>query len=171
MRGSESDRVTRFPYIATLDPERLAPIVRQVLDDEGAAVESWDVEPLTGGFSQAAAFRVFGQAAVGSLRLPWSVFLKQIKAPEEYAPGKDGDGWRREALLYEEHVLDDLPAGLHAPICYLVEQTSKTEYWLWCEFVGGVHGRDWPRSRYGEAARHVGQLRVTAAGLVLSQRS
>ena len=44
------------------------------------------------------------------------------------------------------------------PRCYLIDRISVGEYWLWCEFIDGVHGKDWPRSRFHEAARHVGQL-------------
>ena len=145
-------------YISTLDLDRLTPIIRQALDDDGATVVSWDVEPLTGGHSRMATVRVGGEATIEGQSLPWSVFLKQIMAPKQYKSGKDGDGWRREILLYEEHVFDDLSTGLQPPRCYLIDRMSGGEYWLWCEFIDGVHGKDWPRSRFHEAARHVGQL-------------
>ena len=147
-----------FVYLSTLDLDRLTPIIRQALDDDGATVVSWDVEPLTGGHSRMGTVRVWGEATIEGQSRPWAVFVKQIMAPEQYKPGKDGDGWRREVLLYEEHVFDGLPTGLQPPRCYLIDRISVGEYWLWCEFIDGVHGKDWPRSRFHEAARHVGQL-------------
>ena len=150
--------LTDFPYIAALDNDRLTPIVRQVVEDGSADVQSWSIGSLTGGHSNQATCRVSGVASVGGKSQPWSVFLKQISAPDEDQPGKEGDGWRREVLLYEENVLDQMPAGLSAPQCYLNEKTSPTEHWLWCELIEGVHGREWQLPRFIQAARHAGQL-------------
>jgi hypothetical protein len=64
--------------------------------------------------------------------------------------------WKREALLYESGLLDDLPTGLMAPRCFGVVEQPDGEYWLSLEEVNDDVGARWPLAHYGVVAHHLG---------------
>jgi hypothetical protein len=43
--------------------------------------------------------------------------------------------WKREALVYHSGILNQLPAGIRAPICYAVEEYSDGNVWVWFEDI------------------------------------
>jgi hypothetical protein len=69
-----------------------------------------------------------------------------------------GQDWRRESLVYESGLLDELPGGLAAPRCCGVLVRSEDELWIWLEEVKGEPGTEWSRERIVRGARHLGQF-------------
>ena len=64
--------------------------------------------------------------------------------------------WRREPLVYQSGLLENLPGSLTTPRCYGINE-HEGETWLWLEDVRDDIGSQWPLERYGLVARHFGQ--------------
>ncbi|MFM9278193.1 phosphotransferase [Paenibacillus jiagnxiensis] len=83
-------------------------------------------------------YHLFGDVKSDNQNLPWSIVLKVIKPDsEEKNNPQHHNYWRREALLFESNLLDDLPGLTRAPIRYLVEEQQDGTVWLWMEHVKG----------------------------------
>ena len=160
--------------LAGLEASQVTRLARRVLADAAADMVTWAHEPLSytvlalvsGGL-----FRVHGTARSGGATVPWSLVLKITKSPAE-APTSEGAGlpagfgddpsheqyWKREAEAYRAGLLSDLPGRLVAPRCYDVVEHADRGLWLWLEAIDDEYGGTWPLSRYGLAARHLGQF-------------
>lgn len=141
-----------------LDESMLATILQLAFDDKTATVMTWYAQPLDGGFSGSAVYRVQGEAQVGKQRTSWSFILKILSPTTGGQAPTDFDYWQREALLYQSGVLADLPRALVAPRCFAVVEMGNNERWLWLEDMGPANEIAWPIERYGLAARHLGQF-------------
>lgn len=144
--------------LQSLNPAALTAIVRQALQDGTAAVLDWSYQPLDGGFSGSAVYRIQGRAQTSHGTQPWSIILKVISPATGGQAPSDFDYWKREALLYQSGLLADLPADLVAPRCFEIGEFPDQSCWLWLEDMGAVEDDDWPLAHYGIAARHLGQM-------------
>lgn len=141
-----------------LDEQMLAAILQLALDDETATVVTWTAQPLDGGFSGAAVYRVQGRAQLVHQLTPWSFILKILSPATGGQAPTDFDYWQREALLYQSGLLADLPPDLVAPHCFAVVDMGDDTRWLWLEDMGEATEVAWPLQQYGLAARHLGQF-------------
>src|SRR5919202_5767728 len=101
-----------------VDRATLTPIVREATGKPALTVLDHRLVQLHGGADlSSAVYRVSGTGRSGTQHLDWSVILKIIRA----APGDEDPGWwhywKREALIYESGILDDLDCGIVAPRC------------------------------------------------------
>jgi hypothetical protein len=150
--------------INAIDRTTLTPLVRRALGREAAEVTDWDQTTLSGGSTGAGVFRFSGSARDGTATVPWVLVLKVV--PRQGVPGQ-GLGtsddpthqlyWKRELLVAQSGLLEELPVGLRAPTCYSTAEWSDG-YWLWLEAVHDSSGQAWPLERFGLAARHLGRL-------------
>ncbi len=133
-----------------LDRTRLQPVVRRVLQDEGADVEAWQcrrTEGWSSGETTSGVFQVSGRArSQGRLR-SWTVMLKILGGPG------NGEAFQPEADAYASGLPGRLPAGLRAPRCHGVERRREQETWIWLEALDDAHPGAWPLALYGQAAR------------------
>jgi hypothetical protein len=138
-----------------LDASMLRPIVGHALDAAVAVPIEWSVVPILAGDGQGlGVFRVSGSARVGGEPRAWSVILKVLPA----TPGPR-TAWNypaREALAYEQGLLDNLPPGLGAPRCF-GHAKHGGQHNLWLEDLGSDAIR-WRLDDYGEAARALGRF-------------
>lgn len=65
--------------------------------------------------------------------------------------------WKREVLVYQSGLLDNLPGSLTAPRCYAVVEYPGDEFWLWLEDVQEAD-RQWTMTQHSLAARHLGEF-------------
>ena len=72
--------------------------------------------------------------------------------------------WRREADAFESPLLAGLRGGLRAPYPHGVVDRRDGTVAVWMEDIAGDPGSGWPLTRYGLAARHLGQLQGALAG-------
>lgn len=135
----------------------LTPIIRQLLQDETAAITDWTSQPLQDGFSGFAVERRQGYAQTATGQQAWSLVRKIITPSGGSAYPAASDYWQREVLAYQSGVPTNLPAGLAAPRCFAIENPTVDEFWLWLEDIGRVDASTWPLKRYGLAARHFGR--------------
>lgn len=141
-----------------LDAATLTPIVRRLLQDATATVVTWTDEPLDGGFSGSAVYRVHGQAQLADRPAAWPLILKEISPATGGQAPTNFDYWQREALLYQSGLLVGLPPDLIAPQCFAVVEMGHDALWLWLEDMGAATAEEWSLQQYGLAARHLGQF-------------
>lgn len=141
-----------------LDEDILAAVVQLALDDARVTVVTWATQPLDGGFSGSAVYRVHGQAQLANQRITWSLILKVLSPATGGQEPTAFDYWQREALLYQAGLLAELPPTLVAPRCFAIAEMGHDALWLWLEDMGTDSGAAWPLEEYGRAARHLGQF-------------
>lgn len=138
----------------------LSPLVRQALRSNTVKVADWEYRPIHGGAGDfgtgmSGIYRFTGQANNRVEIVPWSLILKVVGSP---AHGGDPQGGFRELRAYQSGLLDNLTGGLVAPRCFGIVEQPVEVFWLWLEDVRDEVGPQWPLSRYGLAARHLGQF-------------
>lgn len=145
-----------------IDRAVLAPVVGRLLGSERAEIVDWTCETLLGGFITSVrgggVYRFSGTARIDEVMTPWSVVLKVKVANSLDAAPTDPYYWKRDCLAYQSGLLNDLSGDLVVPRCFGTVERSDDEVWIWLEEVADVHGGEWPASRYGLAARHLGQF-------------
>jgi hypothetical protein len=170
--------------LETVDRATLMPLVRRALRVEVFDISEWDYQPVEGGFSQEhgeiyGVYRFRGTAQTQSGTTPWSLILKATGSTLTGSQEPSAfDYWKREALVYQSGLLDDLPGDLVTPRCLeigaysvidqanmpgiVTDHTSEPgigeEYWLWLEEITDLEDEVWPFMRYGEVARHLGHF-------------
>ena len=148
--------------LASLDSGRLQEVIRAALGEPGAVLGEWDAVPLKGGAGALVGRRsldlLSGTAQVGVAERAWRVVLKVLARVAGHDDPTRISYWKREFLLHDSGLLDDLPAGLRAPLCYGCDELADGTAWLWLEHIREDGQRTWPISRWALAARHLGQF-------------
>jgi hypothetical protein len=140
-----------------LTPGRLQEVIRAALHEPAALLAECEALARPGAASSAL-YRLSGTALVGAVERAWSVVLKTIE-PAAGEPDPASIFYpRRELLLYQSGVLDDLPAGLRAPCCYGWDTRPDGSVWLWLEEIREEGEREWPLARWALAARRLGRF-------------
>jgi hypothetical protein len=157
-----------------LDAMMLTPLVRAVLENGAAEVINWEVAPLLQSkTSPAAVYRIAGIAQTQDGVLPWSLVLKESQAKvsstsvghnTSHDP-KSQWYWKRELLLYQSGLSDELPEGFVTPQVYCIEDEPEFNR-IWMEDVRDDVGMIWPLQPYRHVAQHFGRFN----GLYLAQR-
>ena len=141
---------------------RLREVVQLALEEPNAVLRGWDAAPPPGGYCGLAGgstlYLLSGTARVGAVEYPWRVVLKVLSP----VSGRDNPtrvhDWKREMLLYRSGLLEALPVGVRAPLCYGCDEQEDGSVWIWLEHVREDGERMWPTARWALAARHLGQL-------------
>lgn len=156
---SEMDRSKFEKRLQSVDQTTLTPIVRALFDTTNVTVRTWHYQVVEGGFGHAyGVYRFQGEALVCDETRDWSAMLK-VLGPERGSPEPTAwDYWKREALIYQDGLLNDLAEGLTAPRYLSGVEYADQEAWLWMEEVHESGSDEWPLERYGLAARHLGQF-------------
>src|SRR6266702_2893665 len=93
----------------------------------------------------------------------WSLVLKVLSLTSEGSnPATSSEThvlyWKREALVYQSDLLDDLPGGVRGPRCYGIVEHADSSVWLWLEDVKEIYGPRWPLEQCARAAQSLGQM-------------
>jgi hypothetical protein len=155
--------------ILAIDSATLTTPVRNALGSSTAAILDWQSAPLRGGVGNPVSlglYRFSGTAQDRGQVVPWSMVLKMAQSPANVGVVDMGEGedprhwnyWKREMYLLQSDLLDHLPPGLAAPVCYRVEERPGSVIWLWLEEIVEVRNEPWSLDRFGLAARHFGRF-------------
>ncbi|AOZ91296.1 phosphotransferase [Paenibacillus crassostreae] len=111
----------------------------------------------TPNFTTAGIYHLHGLVRTNNEQLPWSIILKVIKpdSAEKEEP-QHHNYWRREALIFESKVLDNLPESIEVAKSYLVEEQQDGTIWLWMEYVEGIHAHS--QEQFNFIARQLGRF-------------
>jgi hypothetical protein len=144
----------------------LSPIVRQALRRDALQLQNWQMTQFAGGFGNPVSLGLYRFEGTGQDRddlVPWSVILKLIQSPANVGWVDMGEGddpthwnyWKRETLVYQSDLLEDLPEGMVAPRCFGVVELPGDIAGLWLEDVADSCGGVWSLDRYALTARHL----------------
>jgi hypothetical protein len=154
--------------LQTIDSEDLTPIVRHALESPYARVLNWQSVPLTGGLGHTVTsgigiYRFFGTAQIEDQVLPWSVVIKTRSSASKQVIHDPTSlhYWKRELLIYQCRLFDDVGVGFALPRCYGTVEHEDGEQWLWLEYIEESK-EIWPLERFGLAARHLGQFNAAS---------
>ncbi len=150
----------------------LRDVVRACVGKPEAVIERWRVEPVVDvltNFATAALVRVSGIACGGGARLPWSLVVKRVQSlrhspglaliPEEMRESNIASyPWRSELDAYRSDLATLLPAGLRAPVVYLIEEHDDDRATMWMEDVATDPAAVWDLDRYARAAALLGRM-------------
>jgi hypothetical protein len=152
----------------TLDRSAITPLVRRAMQSPTVEVSDWSVYPIHSGDGEGlGVYRFVGTGEDRGQLAGWSLILKAFGAPAEGGEEGDWNYWKREAMVYQSGLLDELPGGLVAPRCLGVEELADGIVRLWLEDVAPENDEPWSLDRYALAARHLGQFN----GVYLVERS
>ena len=100
-----------------------------------------------------------GTAQDAGGELPWSAVVKVGGPAEDSARSDPGhhEYWKREVLVYQSGILEQLPGNLVAPHCYAIQELPDEKHCIWLEAVDESE-RHWTMAQYQLAARHLGQF-------------
>jgi Phosphotransferase enzyme family len=114
----------------------------------------------TSNFTTSGIYHLHGFVRIMNEQLPWSIILKVIKPDSaEKEESLHHNYWRREALVFESKLLDDLPDSIHAAKSYLVEEQQDGTLWLWMERVEGQYAHS--QEQFDFIARQLGRFNGT----------
>ena len=150
-------------YVAGIDDEARAELVREVLQDRRARLVSWREEPMGGGGSGSELYTISGEATSSGTVLPWKFILKMFNHEGEgWQEGSTDptawDFWKREWLVYQAPWIQGLLEGLVAPRCFGSGELAETALWVAMEDLTAANQRPWSLSRFAAAARHLGEF-------------
>ena len=130
-------------------------VVSKILDKSDVFVNCWNIETMSKGMSGGDLFKLHGKFE-NDLLNEWSVVLK-ILYREKSPQGLTQYDWNREALVYQSGLVDSIPGGFEAAICYSIDEISEEEVWIWLEDLS-EYNEEWSLERYALAAYHLGQM-------------
>lgn len=155
-----------------LDRAILEPVVARALNRQTVEIVDWEIQPLN--------YKAMARTSIGLYRVAGrymeqnqphdrSLILKLIHNPKREDHGFPGSKdwfeeitsyayWKREVLINQSGLLDDLPGEVYAPRCYGVVEQADGSYWLWLEELHDIYGSawNWTPERFRKAARDVG---------------
>ncbi|MBC5636173.1 hypothetical protein H8S33_04945 [Ornithinibacillus sp. BX22] len=134
--------------------------VEKELSKADLIISNWRISPFSiekKNFTTAGLYQVRGNAKSGEIDYPWSLFLKIIQPEsEEKNDQAHFNYWKREALVYQSGVLNHLPPLIQTPKCYVVEEKSDSEIWLWMEEVKESNLASWSLEKLSLIAHKIG---------------
>ena len=150
-------------YVAGIDDEARAELIRNALQDRQAQLVSWREEPMGGGASGSELYTVSGEATSRGTVRPWKLILKMFNHEgegwqESSTDPMAWDYWKREWLVYQAPWIHDLREGLVASHCFGSGELEKTAVWVAMEDLASADQRPWSPSHFSTAARHLGEF-------------
>ncbi|WP_010097252.1 phosphotransferase [Ornithinibacillus scapharcae] len=136
--------------------------VRSALKERNVTVANWQVEPLAvrkSNFTTEGIYRLHGTATKGDKGIPWSLVLKIIQPEaEEMNHPQHHNYWKREGLVFQSGLLNHIPNSIQVPECYMVEEKSETEVWIWMEEVKEDNNGKWSLDDFSFIAHQLGRF-------------
>ncbi|MCM3633603.1 phosphotransferase [Paenibacillus camelliae] len=121
--------------------EQIIACIESIFDHQTIELVSITCDGLgynTPNFTTTAILHLHGLVQVNHELKSWSLVLKIIKPDtEEKDCLEHHNYWRREALVLQSGVLQELPHSINHAKCYLVEEQQDGTIWLWMEYVEG----------------------------------
>ena len=149
--------------LSTLDDTVLAEIVCLDQRCSDFVITSWQVSRLSdkGIANPDGLYRFSGRGYNTALRedeRDWTVVLKILTNPPEEGDITNIWYWKRELLVFQSGILDDLPVGgVKAPRFYGSSEQNGSA-WIWMEYIREDDPPRWPLQRFPLAARYYGRF-------------
>jgi hypothetical protein len=147
------------PELEAIDPAVLQEVVRRDRRDPDFRIGDWAAEPVgQKGFADSEAlFRIYGNGSGESTGASWSVVLKILHASERELDPREPYYWRRELLLAQSGLLENLPGPLLAARMYDAADYGATA-WVWMQYLVDSAPERWSLEQFIFAARQLGRF-------------
>src|SRR5258708_23089047 len=157
-------------HVRVLDRQTVSMLMCQTLDSQEVELLQWQLQAMSDwtGPATSGVYRLAGTGRDQDREVEWSLILKVLSlkvlspTPEGRTPASCEQGhvlyWKREALVYQSDLLDDLPGGVRGPRCYNIVEHADSSVWLWLEDLKEIYGPRWPLEQYARAAQSLGQM-------------
>jgi phosphotransferase family enzyme len=144
--------------LRAIDPKILTNVVRQDLNNPAFEITEWTVQRLSDkGIANPDGLWLFsGWGNNGKATESWSAVLKILKREEQDLPPSDLWYWKREFLLAQSGLTQNLPRQVKAPRFYDCEEMPESA-WLWMEHIETHDPVRWALDDYAFAAYQLGQ--------------
>lgn len=87
----------------------------------------------------------------------WRIIVKIITPDsEEKNAAQHHNYWRREALVFESGILNELPDSVKTTRCFLVEELPDETIWIWMEHIKGEYAST--MNEFSFIARQLGRF-------------
>jgi len=140
--------------------DRISVCVQSIYENEAielVTITCDDMGYKTPNFTTSGIFRVHGLVKLTNKLKPWCVILKIIKPDTaEKDRLEHHNYWRREALVFESGVLNELPDSISAAKSFLVEEQQDGTVWIWMEYIEGEYAHTIEQLSY--IARRLGRF-------------
>jgi hypothetical protein len=151
--------------LPVLDEQTVRVLMRQILGRQDIELLKFQVHRASDwtGPATRGVYHLTGSGRDQEQEVEWSLVLKVLSLTSEGSnPASSEEAhvlyWKREALVYQSDLLDDLPGGVKGPRCYRIVEHADSSVWLWLEDVKEIYGPRWPLEQYARAAQSLGQM-------------
>lgn len=143
--------------LASLSASALSELARAATGCAGLEVQSWDYEPVHGGFGSAVGGTgLYRLRLRASARQPLSFIIKVLyerRGEDERSPYY----WKREFEVYRSGMLDDMPANTFStPKIYRADDYGDS-CWIWMEAITDGKGA-WSIADFHDIAMRLGRF-------------
>ncbi len=144
--------------LKAIDMAILTDVVRQDQRCPSIEITNWSVRQLSnqGIISPEGLWLFSGSAQAKDSIHEWSVVLKILNRPTEEPPQDDLWYWKREILLAQSGLLEQMPGPLRAPRMYRTDEYPESA-WLWMEHIIDRQPGSWTLNQYVFAAYELGR--------------
>ena len=152
-------------HLPVLDEQTVRVLMRQILGRQDIELLKFQVHRASDwtGPATRGVYHLTGSGRDQEREVEWSLVLKVLSLTSEGSnPATSSEThvlyWKREALVYQSDLLDDLPGGVRGPRCYGIVEHADSSVWLWLEDVKEIYGPRWPLEQCARAAQSLGQM-------------
>lgn len=143
--------------LKAIDTTFLVDLIRQDQRDASFNISEWSVQRLSNkGIANPGGLWLFSGTGIGNKGIqPWSVVLKILARQNDEPPLDNHWHWKREFLLAQSGLDNDLMGPVKRPRILHSEETPEGA-WIWMEHVEDLHPGPWGLDNYAFAAHQLG---------------
>ncbi len=144
--------------LKAIDMAVLTDVVRKDQQCPSLQITNWSVHQLSdrGIISPEGLWLFRGSAQAKDSIREWSVVLKILNRPKQEPAQDDLWYWKREILLAQSGLLDQMPGPIKAPRMYRTDEYPDSA-WLWMEYIIDGQPGHWTLKQYAFAAYELGR--------------
>ncbi|MDR6551800.1 hypothetical protein [Paenibacillus qinlingensis] len=116
-----------------IDSAYLQSLLRRIVPSEFLQLLSWNCSPLGESKEESSVYRVSCTVKENDKEQNYALILKILKPDSKRNQVDHYYYWKREALVYHSGLLNQLPLGIRAPLCYEVEEYPDGSVCIWLE--------------------------------------
>jgi len=142
-----------------IDTAYLQSIICNIEPSKSCEIITWRYVPLGKNKEESSVFRVSYTFISNRDKKEHSLILKILKPDSRRNQINHYYYWKREALVYQSGLLNQLPSGIRAPKCYVVEEKSHGDVWIWLEDINiETMQCDWSFNQMGKVSYLLGKF-------------
>ncbi|GAA3407691.1 hypothetical protein ACFFNY_11105 [Paenibacillus hodogayensis] len=127
---------TRNGKEISIDPTFLESLLQRIVPSKIFQLISWNCSPLGKNKEESSVYRVSCTVLIKDDESQnYTLIIKVLKPDFMRNQVNHYYYWKREALVYDSGILNQLPQDIRAPICHAVEEHSDGSVWIWLDDI------------------------------------